>query len=295
MNLPFLLPPLQQGDEIPEWTGTGFKVGDIQTKVLQYSSNNQGWTDELTSFHEDSAGEHHFIDQASRNHALSQIRNSITQNDSKIILEIGCSSGYMLKQMKQEFPNATILGADVVYEPLLKLADELPETPLFRFDLLKCPLPDNCVDIVVMLNVLEHIENDKRAIEEVWRILKPGGVFVLEVPAGPHLYDFYDKSLHHYRRYRTASLVQMLRNNSFNIEKKSHLGFFFYPGFATIKKHNQRKKSLTPEAQQQLVQKNIQDSGNNGLLHLLMKAELALGNYLSYPCGIRSLVTCCKG
>ena len=59
------------------------------------------------------------------------------------------------------------MGADVVVEPLQKLAELWPEVPFFRFDLTHCPLPDNCVDAVVILNVLEHIEDDSEFMNKV--------------------------------------------------------------------------------------------------------------------------------
>ena len=52
--------------------------------------------------------------------------------------------------------------------------------------------------------MLEHVEDDQAAIRQVYRILQPGGVAVIEVPAGPDLYDIYDRQLMHHRRYRCA-------------------------------------------------------------------------------------------
>ncbi len=62
-----------------------------------------------------------------------------------------------------------------------------------------------------MLNVLEHIRGDALALRQVHRILRPGGVVVIEVSAGPKLYDVYDELLMHHRRYRLPSLARTLR------------------------------------------------------------------------------------
>jgi ubiquinone/menaquinone biosynthesis C-methylase UbiE len=205
MKFSFELPALSSESSSPIWTGQNFKIGDQSTKLLEYSSDLNGWSDGLTSFHEDTAGDNHFIDRASREHALQQIQK-YASGDSPTILEIGCSSGFLIKDIYQRFPKANIIGADVVRDALLKLADEMPHVPFLRFDLVNCPLPDNSIDIVIMLNVLEHIEHDEAAIKQVYRILKPGGVLILEVPAGPQLYDAYDKVLMHYRRYSSQML-----------------------------------------------------------------------------------------
>jgi hypothetical protein len=118
--------------------------------------------------------------------------------------------------MKQAFPDATIIGADVVREPLYRLAEDVPSVPLLRFDLLKCPLPDAAVDALVMLNVLEHIEDDLGALSR--RVASSSrGLLILEVPAGPGLYDAYDAALRHFRRYSTRELSGKLHSTEFNI------------------------------------------------------------------------------
>lgn len=294
MSLPFALPPIMADGDIPRWEGNGFRVGNEFTNVLQYSINTLGWNDDLTSFHEESAGDQHFIDRASRDHAIQQLKSHLSSKSNPTILEIGCSSGFMLHRMHKAFPQATIIGADVVSEPLHKLAVALPTIPLLRFDLLHCPLPDNSIDAIVILNVLEHIENDALALQQIHRILKPGGVAIIEVPAGPGLYDIYDKVLMHYRRYTRADLTKLVSQIGFKIKDNSHLGFFLYPPFWFVKKRNKRLLAESEETQQKLVEKTIRDTGENKLFHFIMQTELLLGKMISYPVGIRCLMSCVK-
>lgn len=293
MTLPFLLPPVTEGTAIPLWEGNGFRVGADFIKVLQYSINTLGWNDDLTTFHEETAGDQHFIDRASRDHAISQLKIHL-KDKNPVILEVGCSSGFMLQRMQKTFPEAILLGSDVVVEPLTKLAETLPNVPLLRFDMLHCPLPDNCVDAVVMLNVLEHIEQDGDALRQAYRILKPGGTLVIEVPAGPHLYDAYDKVLMHYRRYLLSPLCKLVKDQHFEIVKRSHLGFFLYPGFWLVKQRNKRLLTESAATQRQQVDKVIRKTGESKLMHAIMQTELRLGNYISYPKGIRCLLTAIK-
>lgn len=293
MSLPFALPPIALNGDIPIWTGDGFSIGGHQQKILEYGTNESGWTDDLTSFHEDTAGENHFIDNASRSYALQQIQRH-TPVKSGVILEIGCSSGFMLNLMHKKLPDSIIIGADVVRAPLLKLSTDMPNIPLLRFDLMNCPLPDNSVDAVIMLNVLEHIENDGMALQQVKRILKPGGVAIIEVPAGPRLYDVYDKILMHYRRYSLRQLRERILSQGFQVIKQSHLGFFIYPGFWFVKQRNKRLVSEAEAIQKQTVEKNINRTKDNKLLVALMEFELYLGRSVSYPIGIRCLMTCKK-
>jgi ubiquinone/menaquinone biosynthesis C-methylase UbiE len=291
--VPFTLPPQSPGKPIPIWAGNGFSVGDNFFPVLEYSSNAHGWTDDLTIMHEETAGSNHFIDQASRHHVLEQLRKYVRGN-TPVILEVGCSSGFMLRLIRDHLTDALVMGSDVVHGPLEKLAENLPNVPLFRFDLIHCPLPDNSVDAVVMLNVLEHIENDMAAIQQVYRILKPGGIAVIEVPAGPNLYDVYDKLLRHFRRYTLTGLCELVKKANFKIVEQSHLGFLMYPGFWLVKQRNKRFLSEDAAAHRQIVEKNIRDTGGSPLLKAIMHLELALGRWVSYPFGIRCLLSCTK-
>jgi SAM-dependent methyltransferase len=90
---------------------------------------------------------------------------------------------------------------------------------LARFD------PDSCVCI----NVLEHVADDRAALENMRRALKPGGVIVLLVPAFPALYGPIDRNLGHYRRYTHGTLTQTARDAGLKVRKMHYVnvaGFF---------------------------------------------------------------------
>lgn len=80
-------------------------------------------------------------------------------------------------------------------------------------------------DSVFALNVVEHIENDNLAIANAQKLLKSGGRLVILVPAYQWLYNEFDKSLAHYRRYSKRSLSTLFLKNNFYIEKKYHFNF----------------------------------------------------------------------
>ncbi len=263
-------------------------IGDKRVPVLEYSENFSGWTDDLTELHEDAVGDTHPIDIASRADAIRQLSLQLRGIESPVIIEIGCSSGFLLRDIQRVLPNAFLLGADVVKAPLYDLALDFPTLPLFRFDLVQCPLPDASIDAVVLLNVLEHIEDDDQAIRQILRLLKPGGIAVIEVPAGPSLYDDYDRALMHYRRYEMCGLVRQCDKVGFSILRKSHLGFFIFPAFAHVKKRNQKEKRVSV---QDCVKKQAQNTSSSSILKVMMKVEVALGRYVSYFIGIRCLLT----
>ena len=160
MILPFSLPIPKDHNDRPYWNGQCFILDNKSVPVLEYSENFRGWSDYLTFLHQEAVGASHPIDVAARRDALLQVNNLMPTHGS-VIMEIGCSSGYLIRDLSSAFNQSVIIGADVVKEPLYQLAKSLNGIPLIRFDLLKSPLPDETVDILIMLNVLEHIDDDR--------------------------------------------------------------------------------------------------------------------------------------
>src|ERR1700693_901772 len=190
-------PPVLAGEEPPVWSGSAFIRSGESIRVLAYEVGESGWSDELTELHE-SATESgtHFIDVASRDHAINELKRALgTQSVS--IMEVGCSAGHLLADMRRNLPNATLTGGDYTLGTLFQLGEKIAGMPLVRFNLAASPLPSNSYDAMVLLNVLEHIEDDAAATRHIARMLKPGGVAVIEVPAGPELFDDYDRQLQH--------------------------------------------------------------------------------------------------
>jgi ubiquinone/menaquinone biosynthesis C-methylase UbiE len=280
--------PATSGRSRPEWTGTGFLVDGRRVGVLAYHSAKSGWSEGLTSFHESVAGDDHPIDLLSRDWASAALRRHL-RNPRSTILEVGCSSGFMVRRLHAEWPSAVVMGSDFVSEPLERLAVSDSGIPLLQFDLLQCPLPDASVDATVLLNVLEHIRDDRGAVAQLVRILKPGGVAVIEVPAGPHLYDAYDEYLQHERRYTARTLRALLEGCGLEVVEQSHLGFSVYPAFVRVKRRNQKLGASSVEARRRVVESSIQSTKSGSLLKWALRLEALAGRWVSYPTGIRTV------
>ena len=102
-------------------------------------------------------------------------RDLITQNKNTnaVILDAGCGDGGVLTQYKNQFQK--LIGVDNNLD-LLTNNSHLDEK--IHADLSSIPLPDTCIDLVISDFVLEHIQNPESVFQEIYRILKPSGVFL---------------------------------------------------------------------------------------------------------------------
>lgn len=279
--------PLLPTGEKPIWNGDQFIVSGVAAPFLPYSANFAGWDDALTSLHNREAAGAHPIDVTSRHHVVQAITMFHPDNVSAI-LEVGSSDGHLLRALKSAYPDSLLVGAEVAPQALTTIAKEQPGIPLLQLDILDCPLERKSFDVVVALNVLEHIEDDRGALRNMADLLTDKGLLIIEVPAGPHLYDAYDKQLHHFRRYRMSEVMEKVQAAGLKVIKSTHVGFFVFPAFAAVKKLNRlRAKNLENK---DVVSKSIQTSNRYPLLARLFELEDAMFAHTSLPFGIRCFV-----
>lgn len=255
---------------------------------MQYGTQSGGWNEDLSMLMEALEASSNPIEIAGKKLVIRSVSRLLKPNQT--LLEVGCAHGYLLQELKILFPGMLLMGADIISEPLLAFHKRLPAVPLLQFDLAQCPLPDQCVDIVISRNMLEHIQDDRAAIRQMARILKPNGVVIVEIPAGPHLFDAHDKMVLHYRRYTMQSLITLLQEENFEIKEFNHIGFFLYPAFWLVKRFNQ---VFPPKTNSERILNEIHASRNYSIKKMFA-VELLLSRWLHYPVGIRCLVTAVK-
>jgi len=92
-------------------------------------------------------------------------------------------------------------------------------------------IPEHGFDTIVCMNVLEHIERDGDALNNMRRCLRPGGKLVLLVPQGMWLYGPFDAKIGHFRRYKRADLVGLLSEHGFDVSSCFHFNALGIPGW----------------------------------------------------------------
>ena len=103
----------------------------------------------------------------------------------KRVFDLGCSNGtvsYFLKKSGGKW-----IHADMDFENLIT-SKELFLHNIFQISEDSIPIKNESFDVVVALDILEHIEDDKKTMQEIYRILKPSGTVIISTPIDGHFF-----------------------------------------------------------------------------------------------------------
>jgi SAM-dependent methyltransferase len=140
--------------------------------------------------------------------------------DAGSLLEVGCGTGFVLAGLRDAFPELRLVGSELFEEGLEIARRRLPDVELVRLDALEMPF-ENEFDVVGAFDVLEHVDEDERALAGMRRALRPGGGLVLLVPQHPRLWSEMDAVAHHVRRYGRRELAAKVERAGFEVVEAS--------------------------------------------------------------------------
>ncbi len=151
------------------------------------------------------------------------------------VLEIGAGIGTITEHLAPGRELVTALEVDPFYVRRLKNRFRgLPQVEPYQGDVALADwqsLQRRRFDTIVLSNVLEHIPDDAGAVQTFAKILPPGGVLILFVPAIPALFGSIDEAVGHHRRYTPASLRAVLEENGFEVEHLRWMNLVGIPGW----------------------------------------------------------------
>jgi SAM-dependent methyltransferase len=160
-----------------------------------------------------------------RAHSIADI---LQVTNTNILWEIGAGNGSVAIPLKNS-------GFTVIpVEPLKSGALILSEKGFMTFwsTLENLEFPDNSIEAIGAFDVLEHLQEPKLFLDEVYRVLTPGGYFICSVPAYNWLFSDFDISLGHFRRYSGKSLKKIAINSGLTPIKLKYLfAFLIIPAF----------------------------------------------------------------
>ena len=191
----------------------------------------------------------HFWFQGRRKLVFWLLKNHLPSSSS-ILLDLGCGTGQFLSGISKS--DIQCVGFDMRAEGLIGLSKKnCNRLLLAQANVGNVPLRDGTVDCVIMLDVLEHV-SDQIALEEVVRILKPGGVLILTVPAFPMLWSYRDEDAGHLRRYTRKRLHTTLTAAGLTVRNVFFYQFFLFPVVMISRWFGRRWRAIRDMEEQQL-------------------------------------------
>ena len=216
---------------------------------------------------------------------IAKVLRSLNLPQLATILDVGCGNGGNLS-MLSEF--GEIYATEHDGEAAERAREKQIAKIVYRESLPgQCSMADQSCDLVVMLDVLEHIEDDLAALKILRTKLKDDGKLLVAVPAFMFLWSPHDVANHHYRRYTRAQLVELLQQAGFEVQYSSYFNLCLFPVALlarTVKRWTAgdgHDLSMPPKAV-------------NRLLAWLFGSESAFLPRLSFPFGISLMATATK-
>lgn len=209
---------------------------------------------------------------------VSQLLDHVAQPPGTL-LECGCGGGQYSAQLQAA--GWQVIAADI-YPEAAGYARAQGAAHGIAFDGgAHWPLTDATADALIMLDVLEHIEDDGAALREAWRVLRPGGVAIISVPAYNFLFSPWDTYNRHYRRYTAAGLARVARAAGFDVTRRGYWNAISLPPAVVLR----LKARFASEELTGVEYPKVAASVNN-LLIAYGRAEAAWLRVLPVPCGL---------
>lgn len=145
------------------------------------------------------------------------------------VLEVGSGAGAISRRIKPLADSLTLLEPSPDLVELLRQEFDDPIIPSTFEEYDDQSSKEAEFDSIVTVNVVEHIEDDVKALRGFHRVLRPGGSLCIFVPALPFLYSDFDAQVGHFRRYTRRSLTRVARAAGF---KDIETRYFDLPGVA---------------------------------------------------------------
>jgi len=168
-------------------------------------------------------------------HHLSQKASLSKTVTSKIrpahkILDVGSGNG----SLKALFPRNHLVGIDILAASVkLSLKAGYNQAKRVNLDKQKLPFISNRFDVIICIQVLEHLYHPLFAVKQIYRILKPNGFFFISVPTREN--SKYDDDYTHVRPFTRHSLETLLKDGGFN-QVENLYQFRGIPGLGMIEK-----------------------------------------------------------
>lgn len=167
-------------------------------------------------------------------HATTLIRAHHPQA-SGALLDGGCGTGGFIRRASPVLPALRLHGIDL-FQIACDLAHGRGTPRISRASLTNLPFADRSMAVVTSLDVIQHVADHKAAASEIFRVLEPGGLAVINAPAYMWLWSYHDTATGAERRYTLPGMIQLLTGAGFEIVRSTYWNFLPLPIVAAKRK-----------------------------------------------------------
>ncbi len=192
------------------------------------------------------------------------------------LLDVGCGTGAILDTFSKSYE---AYGQDVSARAV-EFCRKRGITRVVQGTLDRLPPDYVNFDLATMLDVLEHIDNEKGALRQVHALLNAGGRVLITVPAFPALWGAHDVVTHHKRRYLKSTLTEVVESCGFTVEHISYFNFFLFP-VAWIRRKFAKLTGASDANDMDVPAKPV-----NAVLRSVFEFEKYLVPHMKFPFGL---------
>ena len=221
----------------------------------------------------------HWWYRVRREIAVDILRQLIVPGHSEAnILDVGCGAGGL---MAEAGVFGDVCGIDISSQAV-GFCRGRGISKVHVGDATAIPYPTCSFDIVIAMDVVEHIKDDRIALSEIHRVLKPGGYCVITVPAFQELWGITDELSHHYRRYRRGEIAKQMEAANLVVKRSTYFNTLLFAPIALIRLAV-RLMGITMDSE------NASPRFVNGLLYRIFHLEVWLLRLVDFPFGVSVL------
>ena len=200
---------------------------------------------------------------------------------ARSLFEIGCGTGFVLAGLHACFPELELAAGELSFAGLAVARSRLPDAALYRVDACRIPFEAE-FDVVAVFDVLEHLDDDERALAEMVRAAKPGGGVLVSVPQHPRLWSAVDDFGGHRRRYTRAGLVRTLEAAGLEVLRTTSFVSLLLPAVALSRLRDRRKEAAAYDPETEF---RIPGAVNRAFLATMRLERALIGRGVSFPAG----------
>lgn len=232
--------------------------------------------------------ETHWWYEARRDIIFDWVKHMLLNNKMPRILDIGCGTGFNITYLHQ-LGYRQVDGLDISRDALMYCKSrQLNSLTIASAENL--PIQRSTYDVILALDIVEHIADDRQVMAEIFRILKTDGALIVFVPAYQFLWSFQDEISHHQRRYEANDLKHKVTQAGFEIKKLSYVNSFLFPVIwfgRNILRTFPSFFKISSESQ-------MNPTWMNKFLYYIFKAEMPLLRFMNFPFGVSIICVCTK-